>query len=75
MKYYFGLTLIELMIIVAIIDVVLAISIPLYQGYVDKSQIAAALAKLNGAKTQYKLIINGVSDSSSNNFTIENMFF
>ncbi|WP_180172042.1 MULTISPECIES: hypothetical protein [Acinetobacter] len=63
------------MIIVAIIDVILAISIPLYQGYVAKSPIAAALAKLNGAKTQYELIINGVSDSSSNNFTIENMFF
>lgn len=70
-----GFTLIELMIVVAIIGVLAAISIPLYQNYVAKSQISAAIAELNGAKPQYELIINNGSASGNTNFTVPNMFF
>ena len=70
-----GFTLIELMIVVAIIGVLAAISIPLYQNYVAKSQITAAIAELNGAKPQYELIINNGSASGGSDFTVPNMFF
>ncbi len=70
-----GFTLIELMIVVAIIGVLAAVSIPLYQNYVAKSQITAAIAELNGAKSQYELIVNDSSASGNVDFTVSNMFF
>ena len=66
---------IELMIVVAIIGVLAAVSIPLYQNYVAKSQITTALAELHGAKPQYELIINNGSASGDADFTVPNMFF
>lgn len=46
-----GFTLIELMIVVAVIGVLSAIALPQYQKYVAKSEIASVLATLTGAKT------------------------
>ena len=70
-----GFTLIELMIVVAIIGVLASIAIPMYQTYVAKSQITVAIAELNGAKPQYELIINNGSASGDNDFSVPNMFF
>lgn len=70
-----GFTLIELMIVVAIIGVLAAIAIPMYQNYVAKSQITVAIAELNGAKPQYELILNNGSASGSSDFNVPNMFF
>lgn len=70
-----GFTLIELMIVIAIIGVLAAISIPLYQNYVAKTQITAAVSELNGAKPQYELIVNSGSASGNSDFTVPNMFF
>jgi type IV pilus assembly protein PilA len=70
-----GFTLIELIIVVAIISILAAITIPLYQRNIAKSQIIAAVAELNGAKSQYELIINNGSTSGSTAFTVSNMFF
>lgn len=77
MKRYMqtGFTLIELMIVVAIIGVLAAVALPMYQNYVAKSQVTAAIAELNGAKPQYELIVNGASVSSGSDFTVANMFF
>ena len=46
-----GFTLIELMIVVAIIAILAAIALPAYQDYVARSQVSEAMTLSSGAKT------------------------
>lgn len=60
-----GFTLIELMIVVAIIGILAALAIPSYQGFVAKSQVSRAVSELGAYRTAYET-------SLSNNETINN---
>lgn len=46
-----GLTLIELMIVVAIIGILAAVAIPAYQDYTVRARVAEAMSLASGAKT------------------------
>ncbi|WP_283598058.1 pilin [Photobacterium phosphoreum] len=51
MKKQNGFTLIELMIVVAVIGVLSAIAVPQYQEYVKKAAVGTALASVSAYKT------------------------
>lgn len=50
-KFQKGFTLIELMIVVAIIAILAAIAIPAYQNYLIRSQVSEGAVLTDGAKT------------------------
>ena len=63
-----GFTLIELMIVIAIIAILAAIALPAYNNYVARSQVTEAVSLASGFKTQVGLYVTEEGECPVNSY-------
>lgn len=63
MKMYQGFTLIELMIVVAVIGILASIAVPAYQDYTVRARVVEALSTASSLKSS---VVENLSHSSVN---------
>ena len=70
-----GFTLIELMIVVAIIGILAAIAIPQYQNYIAKSQVSRVMGEVGAMRTATETCLNDGKDADACDFgwTVSNL--
>ena len=71
MKAQKGFTLIELMIVVAIIGILASVAIPQYQNYIAKSQVSRVMGELSSLRTAIETSILEGADETKLNTMLE----
>lgn len=67
MKKQTGFTLIELMIVVAIVAILAAVALPAYKTYTDRAKFSEVIAASGPSKTAFEVCIQGAIDKGTNN--------